>query len=245
MYKIRRDKNIIELLIFFVFLVDLMVIINMIYDTSVANETNMAIEVCARRCINCMLGPLIGLCLAVRMRFWTKNFRMLFTRRISMKSRRMGSFGHGFVVHCTTLRIKNLGTTIIRIRMVRRLPFGILRVAAQGVWFCCYRMAGERGYVLHYLRLIGGVQLRQARVTNTSCQERRFVDKCIVQKIDGKEVCVPRFDTLDGTCFAEYSAVDPPFPPFGPPGNETKYKYSTGLSDMEYVLRTAPCFFLL
>ncbi|CAE7801861.1 PKD2L2, partial [Symbiodinium sp. KB8] len=44
MYKIRRDKNIIELLIFFVFLVDLMVIINMIYDTSVANETNMAIE---------------------------------------------------------------------------------------------------------------------------------------------------------------------------------------------------------
>jgi Polycystin cation channel len=46
--------------------------------------------------------------------------------------------------------------------------------------FCC-RDNGQLydtlqlGYVLETYRIVGGVRLRQVRVTNTSCNERRFL----------------------------------------------------------------------
>lgn len=51
------------------------------------------------------------------------------------------------------------------------------------------------------LRLIGKVRLRQLRVRNNSCSERRFTQ--FTSLING--VMEPSFDTKDHTCFAEFA----------------------------------------
>ena len=43
----------------------------------------------------------------------------------------------------------------------------------------------QLGYILQYYRLVGPVKLRQVRVTNTSCNERRFLG--LVAPHDGVE----------------------------------------------------------
>jgi len=72
---------------------------------------------------------------------------------------------------------------------------------------------GERGYVANYMRLIGGVQIRQSRVTNSSCFERRVLDECVIRN----GVCEGRFDTKGGWCYAEFSETTQATAPFGPP----------------------------
>lgn len=72
---------------------------------------------------------------------------------------------------------------------------------------------GEMGYVLNYLRLVGGVQVRQARVTNHSCFERRATELCV----ERNGTCQGRFDTKSGTCYAEFSSLTQATEPFGPP----------------------------
>jgi hypothetical protein len=54
--------------------------------------------------------------------------------------------------------------------------------------------ADELGYVLHYFRLVGGMQVRQMRVTSNSCSERRFLGYCkdTVDPVTGAVRCVPR-----------------------------------------------------
>ena len=74
---------------------------------------------------------------------------------------------------------------------------------------CCH----GHSYVLNYLRLVGGVQLRQERVSNHSCSIRRFTELCREQP-DGS--CEARFDTKDGTCFSEYSTSRKDTAPYGP-----------------------------
>lgn len=50
----------------------------------------------------------------------------------------------------------------------------------------------EQGYILGSLRLVGGVELRQMRVSNSSCSERRYTH------------FGERFDTKTGVCYAEF-----------------------------------------
>lgn len=71
---------------------------------------------------------------------------------------------------------------------------------------------GEQGYVLEYLRLVGGVQLRQLRMPNNSCLERRVLDECVLR--DG--VCEGRYDTKGGVCYAEFMESRQMTTPFGP-----------------------------
>lgn len=74
----------------------------------------------------------------------------------------------------------------------------------------------KEGYILGVLRLVGGVELRQMRVSNSSCSERRYSQ------------FGQRFDTKSGSCYAEFeleSSVEPWIKstedtnPFGPPGS--------------------------
>jgi hypothetical protein len=71
--------------------------------------------------------------------------------------------------------------------------------------------AVEQQYVLGYFRLVGGIQLRQVRVTNSSCNARRYVSTCSNVEVDpvGQtsrpgSSCIGKFDNMDGTCFAEF-----------------------------------------
>jgi hypothetical protein len=57
--------------------------------------------------------------------------------------------------------------------------------------------AEETGYMLRYLRLLGGAQLRQVRVTDRSCYERRFTN---IVNSEG----LGKYDTKDGTCYSEF-----------------------------------------
>lgn len=90
--------------------------------------------------------------------------------------------------------------------------------------------------MLNYLRLVGGVQLRQARVSNHSCTVRRLVDSvaCHNNSVTGfKEVCgLGMYDTKDETCFSEFSVDRQDTAPFGPPADPTRYKWSDGHSDV-------------
>lgn len=90
--------------------------------------------------------------------------------------------------------------------------------------------------MLNYLRLVGGVQLRQARVSNHSCTIRRLVDSvaCHNNSVTGfKEVCgLGMYDTKDETCFSEFSVDRQDTAPFGPPADPTRYKWSDGHSDV-------------
>ncbi len=82
----------------------------------------------------------------------------------------------------------------------------------------------EEGYILGVYRLVGGVQIRQVRVSNQSCSERRFVSECINTEVNGTVECVPRFDTKGGVCFAEFvTGVTDDRSPFGP---NDKYRWS-------------------
>lgn len=65
-----------------------------------------------------------------------------------------------------------------------------------------------------HLHVVGGVQLRQARVRNDSCIQRRYVSACVMR--NGK--CEGRFDTKDGSCFAEFLDGTQDTEPFGPNG---------------------------
>ncbi len=89
----------------------------------------------------------------------------------------------------------------------------------------------EEGYVLRYLRLVGGVQLRQARVSRNSCTERRYTDQVLADPVTGSDL--PRFDTKDGTCYSEFSVDRQDTEPFGPPGDPERYKWSNGWHNLD------------
>ena len=95
--------------------------------------------------------------------------------------------------------------------------------------------AANARYTLMYLRLVGGIQLRQARVSNQSCAIRRFVDECVAQP-DG--TCQARFDTKDGTCFSEFSVSRQDTQPYGP-GTEG-FTWSSGHSDLKGLFGFGP-----
>ena len=55
--------------------------------------------------------------------------------------------------------------------------------------------ADELGYMMGgYYRVVGGVQIRQQRVGNDSCVERRFISTCEVETYPNgtKTACLPR-----------------------------------------------------
>jgi len=89
----------------------------------------------------------------------------------------------------------------------------------------------EQGYMLRYLRLVGGVQLRQARVGSTSCTERRYTDQVLSDPVTGSDL--PRFDTKDGTCYAEFTVDRQATAPFGPPSDPSRYKWSSGWHNLD------------
>ena len=89
----------------------------------------------------------------------------------------------------------------------------------------------EQGYVLRYLRLVGGVQLRQARVDDNSCTERRYTDQVLADPVTGSDL--PRFDTKDGTCFSEFSVDRQDTRPFGPPSDPTRYTWTDNWHDLD------------
>ena len=86
----------------------------------------------------------------------------------------------------------------------------------------------RRGYLGHHLRLVGGVQLRQLRVANDSCSERRFVH--MTAQHNG--TALGKYDTRDGSCFDFFSEATEDTLPFGPPGEPAKYSHATGLSTL-------------
>jgi len=84
----------------------------------------------------------------------------------------------------------------------------------------------EDGYILGVLRLVGGVELRQMRVSNTSCTERRFAQ------------FGQRFDSKTGECFAGFNLFHWYTPwqqsteatvPFGPPSDPDKWTFTEDL----------------
>jgi hypothetical protein len=79
----------------------------------------------------------------------------------------------------------------------------------------------ELQYILMYNRLVGQVQLRQMRVTDNSCAQRRFSDVTseVVVNLDPIQYADrPRFDTIDGHCYAEFTPGDEAKEPYGPNG---------------------------
>ena len=50
-------------------------------------------------------------------------------------------------------------------------------------------------------RLVGDVQIRQARVTNDSCLERRFLSDCINEVVNNATVCRPRSVWRAASCW--------------------------------------------
>lgn len=70
---------------------------------------------------------------------------------------------------------------------------------------------GELGYVLHYLRLVGGARLRQVRVRSDSCTERRFLaEQACVSGIAYADCIAPR------TYVWRTTPMPPPPQPRGP-----------------------------
>lgn len=66
-------------------------------------------------------------------------------------------------------------------------------------------------YVLNVYRRVGPVQFRQVRVGGASCAVRRFPHLCVDRPnpFNNNTVeCMGRFDTLDETCWAQYSKGD-------------------------------------
>jgi hypothetical protein len=110
----------------------------------------------------------------------------------------------------------------------------------QCVWMCCCRDNGqlydtlELGYVLETYRIVGEVRLRQVRVTNTSCNERRFLSlydnssgdqvrlvmlvsvQCVSGTCIAAGVVQYRFDNKDGTCWSEFVESVEDTQPYGP-----------------------------
>lgn len=106
----------------------------------------------------------------------------------------------------------------------------------------------DQQYILGYYRLVGGIRLRQARVTNTSCTSRRLLQLCkdrpdVLDQTTREGVdssCLGRFDNLDGTCFAEFvSTTD--LISFAPASEATEpferngnvYNWTSGLSQLD------------
>ena len=58
------------------------------------------------------------------------------------------------------------------------------------LWWCT---AQETGYLLGVYRLVAGVQIRQVRVSNDSCLERRFLSDCLTSTINNVTACRPRY----------------------------------------------------
>lgn len=76
----------------------------------------------------------------------------------------------------------------------------------------------QMGYTASFLRIVGEIQLRQVRGSNSSCYGRRFVGEG------------DRFDTKDGTCFDYFDAGESETrEPFGPNG---MYTWSGGWSNL-------------
>lgn len=102
----------------------------------------------------------------------------------------------------------------------------------------------ELGYVLGYFRLVGGVQLRQLRVSNHSCTERRFVDETAehINPVTGEVEALGRFDTPDGTCYAEFTASTQDTEPFGPPEDPDRYTWSDGHHSLDGLFGFGPAY---
>lgn len=86
----------------------------------------------------------------------------------------------------------------------------------------------ERGTTLRYLQVVGRIQLRQARMSNSSCTERRFTSLISqYQGPNGEEL--GRYDTKGGWCYSEFELSSQDTTPFGPDG---KYTWSDGYHNM-------------
>lgn len=86
----------------------------------------------------------------------------------------------------------------------------------------------QMGYVNDVQRVVGAVVLRQFRVRNDSCNAYRNTACLDVTLANATVSCLPRYTTLDGTCFGPYTTANAAMTPFGPPDAPTKYRYSSG-----------------
>ncbi|CAE7315498.1 pkd2 [Symbiodinium sp. KB8] len=193
MYSIRRDRTVVDAVIFTVYTLVFVAIIGQLYNVNMANNTNAAI-----------------MDLFLDEEFpgaqYKKNFFEIMT---------MGEFW-------TWLRGPVAG--------------GLY----PDEWYNgdAYTES-EEGYILNYLRLVGGVQLRQARVSDSSCTERRYVDSVLPDPTTGEKL--PRFDTKDETCYAEFSIARQDTSPFGPNGT-AKYFWSDGWHSLDGLYGWGPSY---
>lgn len=94
---------------------------------------------------------------------------------------------------------------------------------------------GEAHTVYKYMRIVGGVQLRQLRVSNSSCNDWRMLEKCrtVYSEALNGSACLPRFDSQDGTCYADFVLDETDDrSPFGPPHDPPRYAWSDGYSSL-------------
>ena len=96
----------------------------------------------------------------------------------------------------------------------------------------------QKGYLGYHLRLVGGAQLRQLRVSNHSCLERRFVHMTAVH--NGQ--VLGKYDSKDGTCFDFFEESLADTEPFGPPANPSKYKHTSGLVQVDGLFGFGPSY---
>lgn len=193
MYSIRRDRTVVDAVIFTVYTLVFVAIIGQLYNVNMANNTNAAI-----------------MDLFLDEEFpgaqYKKNFFEIMT---------MGEFW-------TWLRGPVAG--------------GLY----PDEWYNGdVYTESEEGYILNYLRLVGGVQLRQARVSDSSCTERRYVDSVLPDPTTGEKL--PRFDTKDETCYAEFSIARQDTSPFGPNGT-AKYFWSDGWHSLDGLYGWGPSY---
>jgi len=87
----------------------------------------------------------------------------------------------------------------------------------------------RRPYILDSQTIVGTVRLRQARVRPDSCNKNRLVSEPSV--IDGQ--VLPKFDTRDGTCFAEYSEKTKDTSPIVGRRTGYVYRYESGMSQVD------------
>ncbi len=97
----------------------------------------------------------------------------------------------------------------------------------------------EQGYVLGSFRLVGGVEIRQHRVSSESCFERRFLDDCAEGRLpNGTMACLPRFDMKGKSCYSEFTVDLEDRSPFGPVDDHGRpmYQWTDGHSLLKYAL---------
>jgi hypothetical protein len=76
------------------------------------------------------------------------------------------------------------------------------------------------GYIRGYDRVVGGIELRQMRVGPDSCKNRRFTS------------LGNRYDTKDGSCYAEFTELTESKKSFGPAGEWCSHEPAPSLAGL-------------